>query len=82
MSEGYQPIPIVQEWPPAQRELETLDAIGRQAQCAAAGRANLTARVQAYGRTPYGVVNGATAAVVVIGGIVAWAIFGDGRQSI
>lgn len=38
----------------------------------------LTARVQAsYEENPVRWIIGATAAVVVIGGIVAWAIFGD-----
>jgi len=38
----------------------------------------LTARAQAsYGENPVPWIIGATAAVVAIGGIVAWAIFGD-----
>jgi len=38
----------------------------------------LTAKVQSsYAENPVPWVIGATAAVVVIGGIVAWAIFGD-----
>ncbi len=38
----------------------------------------LTAKVQSsYAENPVPWVVGATAAVVVIGGIVAWAIFGD-----
>ena len=38
----------------------------------------LTAKVQsAYEENPVPWIIGATAAVVVIGGIVAWAIFGD-----
>ena len=38
----------------------------------------LTAKVQSsYAKNPVPWVIGATAAVVVIGGIVAWAIFGD-----
>ena len=38
----------------------------------------LTAKVQSsYAENPVAWIIGATAAVVVIGGIVAWAIFGD-----